>query len=277
MSMELTIGTEMGKSLEELMGIANMGGSTESKQPSLARVGMIHQAVMGDVDVGGKTLRTEVLPIGTYQVEIGDEKVYSAKVSIRVFATRQRWQRWNNATEEMEKTVMSTSLSKDLKDNLGGYNIGRPSGYIEDFNALPDATKDHMRSVKKVKVFMGLITIDNPMDETGNPVDIKVEDVPFVMDIKNRDSLKSLDTAMGRRSPIEMLTQEFNLTSDVGSIPSGAQFGVVKAVPGSKVDIQDTDNETLKNFLEYIDYSNATILEKYNDRCEDNAIEGEVF
>jgi hypothetical protein len=41
-----------------------MGGSTESKQPSLARVGMIHQAVMGDVDVGGKTLRTEVLPIG---------------------------------------------------------------------------------------------------------------------------------------------------------------------------------------------------------------------
>lgn len=277
MSMELTVGTEMGKSLEELMGIVNMGGSTESKQPSLARVGMIHQAVMGDVDVGGKTLRTEVLPIGTYQVEIGDDKVYSAKVSIRVFATRQRWQRWNNATEEMEKTVMSTSLSKDLKDNLGGYNIGRPSGYIEDFNALPDATKDHMRSVKKVKVFMGLITIDNPMDETGNPVDIKVEDVPFVMDIKNRDSLKSLDTAMGRRSPIEMLTQEFNLTSDVGSIPSGAQFGVVKAAPGSKVDIQDTDNETLKNFLEYIDYSNATILDKYNDRCEDNAIEGEVF
>ena len=91
MSMELTIGTEMGKSLEELMGIANMGGSTESKQTSLARVGMIHQAVMGDVDVGGKTLRTEVLPIGTYQVEIGDDKVYSAKVSIRVFATRQRW------------------------------------------------------------------------------------------------------------------------------------------------------------------------------------------
>ena len=67
--------------------------------------------------------------------------------------------------------------------------IGRPSGYIEDFNALPDATKDHMRSVKKVKVFMGLITIDNPMDETGNPVDIKVEDVPFVMDIKNRTQL----------------------------------------------------------------------------------------
>ena len=52
MGTELTVGTEMGKSLEELMGIANMGGSTESKQPSLARVGMIHQAVMGDVDVG---------------------------------------------------------------------------------------------------------------------------------------------------------------------------------------------------------------------------------
>ena len=40
------------------------------------------------------------------------------------------------------KTVMADTLNMDLKDNDGGFNCGKPAGWIEDFKSLPDATKE---------------------------------------------------------------------------------------------------------------------------------------
>ena len=56
--------------------------------------------------------------------------------------------KWNSDTGEMEKSVCLTP-NGDLKDSIGGFNLGRPTGYIEDFNALDDATKQVIRSVKR--------------------------------------------------------------------------------------------------------------------------------
>jgi hypothetical protein len=137
--------------------------------------------------------------------------------------------------------------------------------------------KEHMKSVKRVKVLMGHLSVDSPVDEEGNSVSTTIQDIPFIMDVKNRDSLKSIDSVLARKRPIEVLTQEINLTGDSQSIPNGPDYGVIVASPGSKVDIQPTDKENIQNFQDYIDYVNNMILEKYNENCEDNTIEGEVF
>ena len=266
MSTELAIAMERGQSMAELMGVS---ASTGEATPSIARIGMLHQPIMGEVDFNGKKIKTEVVPVGAFILTQGDNKVYSSSVTVRIFAQRQQWQRWNSETEEMEKSVQSNSLNGDLKDSIGGFNLGRPSGYIEDFNALSDAVKQVIRSVKRVNVYYGTVTLDNPVDEHGNEVSGDFKDIPFVMDVKNRDSLKSINGVMNTLKKRNMLPimSTIKLTGVEDSIPTGAKFGKIEAKLGDKVEIESSDNETLKDFIELIEYSNGKILDLHHERA----------
>ncbi len=46
-----------------------------------------------------------------------------------------------------------------------------------------------------------------------------------------------------------------NLEGVEDSIPTGAKFGKISATLGSPCEISSTDNDTLKDFLELIEYS----------------------
>lgn len=275
MSTELAVATESGKSMAELMGVSTSVSSDAS--PSIARLGMIHQPIMGEVDYNGKTIKTEVIPVGAFTFTKGDTKVYSTGVSIRIFAQRNQWQRWNSETEEMEKSVLSNSLNGDLKDSIGGLNLGRPSGYIEDFQSLPDETKSVIRSVKRVKVFYGTVTLDSPTDEQGQPVEGEFVDEPFVMDVKNRDSLKSIDGVLNglNRKNLLPIMSTVKLVGIEDSIPTGAKFGKIEASLGDRVDIAEADNDMLKDFLELIEYSNGKILDLHHERAKAHSDEDE--
>ena len=266
MSVELTVAADRGKSLAELMGVSE----TSSKQsgPSIARVNVVSSAIKGEIDVGGKKIKTDVIPVGSYKITMGDDVVYAESISVRIVAQRQQWQRWNSTTNEMEKSVMGNTVNGDMQDSVGGFNLGRPSGYIEDFNALPEATKDIMRSVKRVKLFMGLLTINEPMDETGAAISTKYDNLAFVMDVKNRDSMKSLEGALailGRRNLLPIMSTLI-LTGKEESIPTGATYGVITAAVGEQVELSATDNDTLTDFLGFIEYSNGKIMDLHHER-----------
>ena len=269
MSVELTVAADRGKSLAELMGVSE----TSSKQsgPSIARVNLVSTAIKGEIDVGGKKIKTDVIPVGSYKITMGDDVVYAESISVRIVAQRQQWQRWNSTTDEMEKSVMGNTVNGDMQDSVGGLNLGRPSGYVEDFNALPEATKDIMRSVKRVKLFMGLLTINEPMDKTGAAISTltpKYDNLAFVMDVKNRDSMKSLEGALailGRRNLLPIMST-LNLTGKEESIPTGATYGVITAAVGEQVELSATDNDTLTDFLGFIEYSNGKIMDLHHER-----------
>jgi len=267
MSNELAVATESGKSMAELMGVSS--APVNSSTPSISRLGMLHQPIMGEVDLNGKMIKTEVVPVGAFTLKTGDDIVYSNGATVRVFAQRNQWQRWNSETEEMEKSVMSNSLNGDLKDSIGGFNLGRPSGYIEDFNSLPDATKQLMRSVKRVVVYYGTVSLDSPMNEKGEPVDAAAS-MPFVMDVKNRDSLKSINGVMSNFKKKNMLPimSTIKLEGIEDSIPTGAKFGKIQASTGDGVDLAKEDNDTLKDFLELIEFSNGKILDLHHERAK---------
>ena len=105
MSNELSIANERGQSMAELMGVS---ASTGDSTPSISRMGMLHSPLMGEIEVGGKAIKTEVVPVGAFILKRGDEKIYSNGITVRVFAQRQQWQRWNSETEE---TVSYTHLT----------------------------------------------------------------------------------------------------------------------------------------------------------------------
>ena len=81
-------------------------------------------------------------------------------------------------------------MESDLKDNDGGFNCGKPAGYIQDFKALPEKTQDLIKQIKRVRVVLGTVEMVNPVNEKGEPV--KLDATSFIWEIDNRDAYKLL-------------------------------------------------------------------------------------
>ena len=86
------------------------------------------------------------------------------------------------------KTVMA-DIGKDLKDNQGGFNCGKPAGWIQDFDALPDKTKDLIKQIKRVRVVFGLVDLHDAVDAKGNKVEFETT---FIWEIDNREAFKTV-------------------------------------------------------------------------------------
>tara|TARA_B100000212_G_scaffold292713_1_gene234796 strand:+ start:41 stop:919 length:879 start_codon:yes stop_codon:yes gene_type:complete len=274
MSNELAVATERGQSMAELMGVSS-STSEGTLMPTIARLSLQQmQPIMGEVELNGKMIKTEVVPIGSFKLDTGDKTVYSETATVRVFVQRRQFQRWNSETEEMEKSVMANNTNGDLKDSIGGLNLGRPTGYIEDFESLPEETKQVIRSVKLVNIMYGTVTMKNPINDQGNTVD-DVIDLPFVMDIKNNDSRKSINGVMAhlKKKNLLPIMSTIELEGITGTVASGAKFGKLSAKLGVPCEISNTDNDTLKDFLELIEYNNGKILDLYHERSKGHADE----
>jgi hypothetical protein len=90
------------------------------------------------------------------------------------------------------------------------------------------------------------------------------------MDVKNRDSLKSINGVMGhlKKKNLLPIMSTILLEGVEDSIPTGAKFGKIHATLGSPVEISNIDNDTLKDFLELIEYSNGKILDLHHERAK---------
>ena len=262
------IGTK--ENLAEIMGMSN---TVPSSRSALAEIKQVHQNIMGTKEVDGEKMEVAVIKAGSYSVVFPDETVYySDKITIRTFMQRFQWERWDDnftrpdgGSGRMLRSVMGKSLSVDLKDNYGGFNCGRPSGYVKDFSSLPQETQDIMKSTKRYKIVFGLCTLDNAKDANGKSVDVK--EFPFFMRIKNRDSFKAMNdifNAIQRKNRLP-IQYNLNLSSELKSIPSGATYAVIKASLGNEVEITADDQETLNSFVEWVESMNSITLSKWEE------------
>jgi len=270
MSTELAVAS--GISIAEAIGMT--GGETKTSV-GMPRMSIIHQPIMGTMDVNGKKVKTEVIPAGAFKyTPNSDTTIYSVNPEIRVFAFRQQWSKWDNEQEKMLKTVLANDLKGDLKDNNGGFNLGRPSGYVQDFNSLPQETKDIMRTVKRTKVVFGVAKFADATDENGEPVSGYDMEQPFSIDLKNTPSIKAFDTAMTVLSRKNMLPIQHSLVlgADEHQIPTGAKYYSPSFAAGTAVDISEGDQDTLNNFMEFIEYVNARILDDWAENNSDHGM-----
>lgn len=255
--------------LADAMGFSVQGGASA---PSLARLQLVHGAITKEVEDEEKI----TVPVGAFKFISGDDVVYSKGVSMRLFAERQQWQRWDADQGTMQKSLMSNNLNADLKDTLGTFNLGRPSGYIKDFQALPEAQKEVIRSVNRVKIYMGEIKLNKAINEDGEALEGYSDWTPFVFDVKNRDTMKSMDAVVGkimgkRISPIEYT---ISLTGKRNKLPSGGSFATAEATLGERTGFTESDQETLNDFLDYVERSNDYVRSKW-DESNVESISGE--
>jgi len=270
MSTEVALSVD-GMNLADAMGFT---ATTVQAQSTLWRVTAV---VKQGID-GKKIVNTPM-----FKLRKGDEEVYTESLSVRLFAERQQWTKWDSEANTTQKTVLAQNLNNDLKDTLGGFNLGRPTGYVQDWDALPETTKNVMRSVKRTKVFMGMAGAANATNEDGDSVEFSGE-VPFIFDVKNPTSLKSMNAATGALmgkgiTPIE---HTILLGANQQTMPNGNMFAEVSASLGERVGFTDGDNETLRDFIAYIERTNSWVLSKWDERNvanispEDAAIVGSI-
>jgi hypothetical protein len=246
----------------------------EKKQSSnLARLKISHSGVMGETDVKGKVKKVEVVEAGSYALQRQDQPtVYSTDVKIRLFNQRFMYKRYvkgtNGEKDQFVKTIMSTDLNQDLRDNTGGFNCGKPGGWIEDYKALPDDTKALLKSIKRVRVLFGEVTLNNAINEKGEEVGT-VEAVPFIWEVDNKDAFKTMGAPITQMAKLNrILPQHYVvLGTEEHSLPTGNVFFTPTASldQSQTLSLTDKDQETFSSFVQWIDSYNEYIVKTFNE------------
>ena len=135
--------------------------------------------------------------------------MYAENIKIRMFLQRFMYQKYDNAVNNYVKTVMSNDLDIDLKDNYGGFNCGKPSGYIQDFDALSDSMKELIRSIRRTRVVLGTVTFVDATDDKGNAEE--VVDMPFVWEVDSKEGFRNFGEAMKKFDKHQRLSVMHNM------------------------------------------------------------------
>ena len=248
-----------------------MGFSADTTEipsgPNLARMAQVQAPIMREqVDEDGELEEKVVVPLGAYKLtDTEGNTVYSRSATIRLFAQRQQWTQWDSDSNTMNKTVMATVLKGDLKDTKGTFNLGRPSKYVKDWEALDEDTKAIIRSVKNTKVLFGKVKLGKVIDDNGVAVAGYDSEVDFTMDVKNADSKRSLEAALKDIVSKKLLPIEHTiaLSSQKETLPTGNKYATMVATLGSKTKMVPEDHSTVQAFVDYIDYGNEYVLSKW--------------
>jgi len=272
-----TVDTNNFAEMAQAMGMGADAPKTSKSASTLARLRIHHTPIMGQQEIAGKMKNVEVIGGGAYKLEIPDGPTYYAdQVSIRPFLQRFMYKKFvkgNDKTpNKFVKTVMANDLNSDMKDNDGGFNCGKPAGFIKDWAALPDSMKDLIKSIKRVRALFGTVELVNPTDADGNPVD--VDTTAFIWEIDNRDAFKTLGEQFAKLSKMRRLPPQHYITSTTKEVPlpNGSSF----YVPETDIDLSNTldmDNasqEVFANFIAWIENYNTYILNTWNENMHKN-------
>jgi hypothetical protein len=276
-----TIDTNNYAQMAKAMGIAGETGSADtSKANPLPRMRLHHNNIMGIKKVGDQSIDAVVVKGGSFKLERPDLPVaYAPTVQIRPFIQRFMYKRFvkNMSAKSGEpmgmyhKTLMADNLNSDMKDNQGNFNCGKPSGFIKDFKALPIATQEVIKQIKRVRVIFGLIDMPNATDESGEPISLD-DNTPFIWEIDNRDAFKTMGEPFTKFNQTKRLPVQhyINLTSEERKLPSGSSFYLPNYSLDlqTRVEVDDADQNTFINFMAWIDNYNTYIFNEWEMKAK---------
>ena len=257
--------------MAEAMGMA-VDIAKPKKQSNLARLKLDHKGIMGEEVVGNKKKKVEVVAAGSYVLDRPNlDPVYGTDVTIRLFNQRFMYKKYIQGSGDTKskyvKTIMDKDLNGDLRDNDGGFNCGKPSGWIEDYSALPAETKALLKSIKRVRVLFGEITMKDPVNAKGEALGL-IESVPFIWEIDNRDAFKTLGAPIAQMAKQNRILPQHRiiLGAEEQSLPTGATYFLPTAVLdlSSTLELTDADSALFGDFNAWVDNYNEYIVKEFN-------------
>ena len=261
-----TIDTANYAEMAKAMGIAAEGGSAKEKSSTLARLRINHSPILGNDRI--------LVKGGTYKLDIPDGPTYYAtSVTLRPYLQRFMYKRFIKGSGDKPnryvKTVMADNLNIDLKDNDGGFNCGKPAGYIQDFKSLPEKTQELIKQIKRVRVMLGTVELHDAVDENGKAVD--VADTAFIWEIENRDAFKDVGTVFNKLSKMKRLPVQHSITGNTEErkLPNGNSFylPVVSLDLTKTLELSDVEQTNFGDFMSWVQNYNEYIINAYAEKA----------
>ena len=269
-----TIDTNNFSAMAQAMGMNADAPKQSAKSSTLARLRIHHSPIMGQQEIAGKMKNVEVVSGGTYKLEIPDGPTYYAEsVSIRPYLQRFMHKKFvmgnDSRPNRYVKTVMANDLNADMKDNDGGFNCGKPSGWIGDYKSLPEATKELIKSVKRVRVILGTVDLIDPVDANGNSVEVQT--TPFIWEIDNRDAFKTVGACFTKLAKMKRLPVQHMISAQTEErkLPNGSSFylPVVNLDVTKTVELSQDDQNRFADFMAWIENYNTYIINTYAEKA----------
>ncbi len=249
---------------------------TQKKQTAqLARLKISHSPIMGEVEVKGKKTQAAIVNGGVYRIDdlSSDSVFYSDAVTVRPYVQRFMYKKYvkpEGGKGFYVKTIMADSLNVDLKDNMGGFNCGKPAGFVKDFQALPDKTKALLKSIKRVRVLIGTLDATNVLDSQGNEV-TDIASLPFIWEIDNRDAFKTMGEPIAKIGSRKHLPVQYTigLGSEERKLPNGNAYYLPTASLNTDVlEVDDGTQDHFSDFMQWIENYNSYIFNAWNGKAK---------
>ena len=250
--------------------------AVETKSSSLRRLGLQQKAIVGKQDIKGKKVNVEIVEGGSIKLEdpATRETVYAQSASLRPYLQRVMYKRFvrgsGDEPNKFIKTGMANDLNGDLKDTEGGFNCGKPAGYIKDWDQVPDSMKSLIKQIKRTRAILGTVTLEGVVNKDGEPVDLE-PDIPIIWEIDNRDAFK--DSSIPFRTLFSKKELPLHRRIDVGAtqrdLPNGEFFYLPKLTldMSSKLEITDEDQQTFADFIEWVNNYNTYVERQWSEKA----------
>jgi hypothetical protein len=270
----ITIDKDNYSAMAKVMGMSGESTSEKKQVSTLARLRINHTPIMGEEEVKGKMTKVEVVEGGTYKLEIPDGDTYFAtSAKIRPYLQRFMYKRFvmgvGDKPNRYIKTIMGDNLNIDLKDNDGGFNCGKPSGWIKDFKALPEKMQDLIRQIKRVRAVFGTIELINPTDNAGNPAEVGT--LPFIWEVENRDAFKTVGAILSQLAKMKRLPVQHIVTANTEErkLPNGNSFylPVTSLDVTSVLDLSDAEQTRFADFVAWVQNYNEYIINAWSENA----------
>lgn len=268
-----TIDTNNFAAMSKAMGYA-IEADKKTSSNTLPRLRINHSAIMGLADVNGKKVNMEVVEGGTYKLEIPDGPTYYASaIKMRVYLQRFMYKRFVKGSDKTPnkfiKTLMHDNLNDDLKDNEGGFNCGKPAGFIKDWKALPEKMQNLIKEIKRVRAVLGTVELVNPVNEKGEPVELDIS--PFIWEIDNRDAFKEVGSCFSKLAKMKRLPVQHMISAQTEErkLPNGSSFylPVVSLDVTKTVELSQDDQNRFADFMAWIENYNTYIINTYAEKA----------
>ena len=279
----VTINTDSYATMAKAMGLPT--STVEKKANTLNRFRIWHNPTMGIGEANGKSVKMEVVEGGLYRLEIpGDPSTFyfSEKVEFRPFLQRFMYKKFkqNRNAKDGEKqggyvkTIMADTLNIDLKDDDGTFNCGKPTGYVKDFQSLPEATKKLIKEIKRNRVVFGLVKLIDPVKGIDGTEIADLPEYPVIWEIENRDAYKAIGDVFSRFAKSETLPLQHVIKLDgtkENKLNNGGSFytPIVQLDTTNKIEISDSDHKTFGDFLDWVKNYNDGILGKWDTKVSE--------
>jgi hypothetical protein len=279
----ITIDKDNYSAMAKVMGMSGESTSEKKQVSTLARLRINHTPIMGEEEVKGKMTKVEVVEGGTYKLEIPDGDTYFAtSAKIRPYLQRFMYKRFvmgvGDKPNRYIKTIMGDNLNIDLKDNDGGFNCGKPSGWIKDFKALPEKMQDLIRQIKRVRAVFGTIELINPTDNAGNPVEVGT--LPFIWEVENKDAFKTVGAIFSQLAKMKRLPVQHTVTANTEErkLPNGNSFylPVTSLDVTSVLELTDEEQKRFGDFVTWVQNYNEYILNAWSENANKDIREDDM-